>query len=203
MRQDMKNDDGGANRFLSQLAAEKKKVSIALCLIAMMAVMWARVLTKKGPQGADAAPAIEQTDVEDQLNEAMKLSFVELPEVPGRNDLISRDFFALDGWQDFKPGEEENDTVEIEELSVTPIDESGRVAAIVKQHLRLQGIVMGRKPQAFINDKLLSVAERIVVTDGAGTYECEVTEIRESSVLIRCREAEIVLKLVQTAEGDG
>lgn len=203
MKENMKNDTNGVGRILGHLAAEKKKAGIALCLIAVMAVMWVKVLTNKGPQSAQAAPTLAQTEVEEQIKDAMKITYLNLPIVPGRDDLISRDFFASAGWQDFTSDEPEDATVEIEEVSVASSDDSKEVLAIVTQHVRLQAIGMGRKPQAFINDKLMSVGETLVVTDGAQMYECEVVEIRKNSVLIRCRDAEIVLKLVETAEGDG
>jgi len=203
MKEHTKNNKDGINRLLGQLAVEKKKVGIAVCLITVMAVMWVKVLTKKGPQSVQAAPMIEETDVERQVKDAMKITYVDLPQVSGRDDLISRDFFASAGWQDFKSDEQGDSGVEIEEVGVEPTDDSEEVVAIVAQHLSLQAIVMGRKPQAFINEKLVSMGEELVVTDGAQMYECEVVEIRENSVLIRCREAEVVLKLVETVDGDG
>jgi hypothetical protein len=199
MKQNTKN--GGVSRLLGRLAAEKKKAGMALCLIAVMAFMWAKVLTKKGPQSAQAGLASEQTEVEKQLNEAMKIAFVELPEVPGRNDIIGRDFFAAGNWQDFKSGGEESDTVE--EVNVTSAGRSKEVITKVAQQLKLQAIGFSEKPQAFINDRLLSVGDSLAVTSGTQKYECEVVEIREDSVSLKCLEAEITLKLVETVEGDG
>lgn len=200
MKQNTKNG-GGVSRLLGRLAAEKKKAGIALCLIAVMGVMWVKVLTKKGPQSAQAGLATEQTEVEKQLNEAMKIAFVELPEVPGRNDIIGRNCFAAENWQDFKSGGEESNTVE--EVNVTSADQSKEVITKVAQQLKLQAIGLSDKPQAFINDRLLSVGDSLAVTAGTQRYECEVVEIREDSVLIRCSGAEITLKLVETVEGDG
>jgi sRNA-binding protein len=198
MKQNAKN--GGGGRLLGRLAAEKKKAGIALCLIAVMAFMWVKVLTKKGPQSAQARLATEQTEVEKQLNEAMKIAFVELPEVPGRNDIIGRDYFAAGNWQDFKAAEEGNT---VEEVNVSSADQSKEVVTKVAQQLKLQAIGLSDKPQAFINDRLLSVGDSLAVTVGTQRYECEVVEIRKDSVSIRCLEAEITLKLVQTVEGDG
>ena len=202
MRQNARNSESGANRLFSQLAAEKKKGVIALCLIAVMAVMWVKVLTKEGPQRAEAGFMTEQTDAEEQLSEALKISFVELPEVPGRNDMIGRDFFDAADWQDFKLDQEINSTVDIEEVSATSTDVSEEVVARLTQLLKLQAIALCENPQAFINDKLLSVGDKMVVGDATETYECEVVEISKSTVLIRCRDVEMVLKLDQTVEGD-
>lgn len=203
MKEDMKNVEGGVGKLVGQLAAEKGKIVIVAGLITVMAVMWVKVLTKKGPQSVQAAPMLNETGLEREVKEAMKIRYVDLPRVSGRNDLISRDFFSSAGWQDFKSEEQEDTSVEIEEVSVAPTDDSKEVVAIVAEHLSLKAIVMGRKPQAFINDKLMSVGEKVAVTDGAQMCECEVVEIRENSVLVRCKGAAIVLKLVEIAEGDG
>ncbi|HLB73171.1 MAG TPA: hypothetical protein VJJ98_04055 [Sedimentisphaerales bacterium] len=202
MKEQTKNNKNGINGILGQLAAERKKVGIALCLIAVMGVMWVRVLTRQGPQSVQAAAMIEQTDVDEQVREAMKITYVDPPIVPGRDDVISRDFFASVNWEDFKPDGQEYYTVDIEDVNVAPVDDSKEAEAVVRRCLKLEAIGMGRNPQAFINDRLVSVGEKLAVTDGAKMYECEVVEIRESSVLIRCRDAEIVLKLVETAEGE-
>ncbi len=199
MRQNARNNEGGVNRLFSQLAAEKKKGAIALCLIAVMAVMWVKVLTKEGPESAEARFMTEQTDAEEQLSEALKVSYVELPEVPGRNDMIGRDFFDAADWQDFKLDQETNSTGY--EVSATSTDVSEEVVARLTQLLKLQAIGWGEPPQAFINDKLLSVGDKMVVSDATETYECEVVEISKSSVLIRCRDVEMVLKLDETVEG--
>jgi len=198
MRQNARNNEGGVNRLFSQLAAEKKKGAIALCLIAVMAVMWVKVLTKEGPESAEARFMTEQTDAEEQLSEALKVSYVELPEVPGRNDMIGRDFFDAADWQDFKLDEETNSTVY--EVSAASTDGSEELVARLTQLLKLQAIG-SEPPQAFINDKLLSVGDKMVVSDATETYECEVVEISKSSVLIRCRDVEMVLKLDETVEG--
>jgi len=202
MKEHTKSNKNGINGILGQLAAERKKVGIAVCLIAIMGVMWVRVLAKKGPQSAQAVSMIEQTDVEKQVREAMKITYVDLPIVPGRDDVISRDFFASADWENFKPDGQEDYTFDIEEVNVAPMDDSKEVAAVVRRCLKLEAIGIGQNPQALINDRLVSVGEKLAVTDGAKMYECEVVEIRESSVLIRCRDAEIVLKLVETAEGE-
>ena len=55
MQQNLKNNGQRANRLAGRFAAEKKKMVIALCLIALMVFMWVRVLGKKGPQGAEAS----------------------------------------------------------------------------------------------------------------------------------------------------
>ena len=202
MKHNGKNDKG-VSGLLGKIAAEKKKAGIALCLIAIMTVMWVKVLTKKGPESSQASPVIQVADVDNYLDDAINITHVDLLRVPGRDDLISRDFFAADGWRDFGLDYQEGDIVNVKNISAEKTDDTKEIAAIVTQHVKLEVIIMGERPQAFINGKLMSAGKKLIVTDGSEIYECEVVEIRENSVSIRCKDAEIVLKLVQTVEGDG
>ena len=53
MAHNRNNNSNERNRLIGQvMATEKKKVVIAVTLIALMAVMWVRVLTRKGPEAA-------------------------------------------------------------------------------------------------------------------------------------------------------
>ncbi len=52
--------DSGVGGLMRQLAAEKKKTVLALCLIVLMAVMWVKVLGGKGPKTAAAALIVEE-----------------------------------------------------------------------------------------------------------------------------------------------
>ncbi len=196
MKQNMENSGNGTNRLFSRLAAEKKKTVTALCLIALMVFMWARVLATKTPETAEAAPRQEDVDPDiSGSNLELKISFIELPKVPGRNDALTRDFFAADGWQDFIDGVGGN-----KEVSVVEGDGSDEIVRRVAEKLKLEAIGMGKNPQAFINDELLAVGDKLLVRDGVDTYECEVVGIEEETVFIRCGEAEITLKLTQAIE---
>ena len=174
MEQNAKNTVNGANRLVGRLAAEKKKTVTALCLIALLIFMWVRVLGKKTPVTAAASQRKENVD-QDVLgsNVELKISFIELPKVPGRNDVLTRDFFAADGWRNFI-GNEKNPG---NEVSVKGgIEEDVKRAAKL---LKLEAIVIGSdgNPQAFINGKLLSVGDKLIVRDGADKYEYEVVGI--------------------------
>jgi len=187
MRQKVGKSGNGDNRFISRLAGEKKKMIAAVCLITVMALMWLRVFAKKTPAGAEAA-ATGYTDVMNNTKSKLEITFIELPQVRGRNDMLTRDFFDADGWQNFR-----NDgRAEASYASGNINDEA--VGAVAKK-LTLEAIVMGRNPQAFINDKLLSVGDKLPVREGSEILECEVSGIEEETVYIRCGEAEITLKL--------
>jgi hypothetical protein len=195
MRKNFRNSSNGSNGLLGQLAAEKKKTVIALCLIGVMVLMWTRVLGKKTPGSAEAT--LIQTELSQDTPES-KMSFIELPKVEGRNDVLTRDFFASNGWQNFIGDREGN----IEKVNVVSVDGSEEVARRIAERLKLRAIGLGKKPQIFINDELLSMGDKLLVSDGVNTYECEVTGIEENAVFLRCGEAEIKLELTQTTENN-
>ena len=199
MRKNLRNSSNNVNRLFSQLAAEKKKTVIALCLITVMAFMWVRAFTKRTPQAAGAALVTEQLNIEDRSNSELKISFIELPKVPGRNDVITRDFFASNGWQDFLGGQGQK-SANIQEVNIVSKDGKEEVIRTVAMKLKLQAIVLGVNPRAFINDKLLSIGDKMLIRDGIDVYECELVEIQENMVVIRCREAKITLRLKQIIE---
>jgi hypothetical protein len=195
MEQNVKNTVNGANRLVGRLAAEKKKTVTALCLIALMIFMWIRVLGKKTPVTAAASQRQENVD-QDVLgsNVELKISFIELPKIPGRNDVLTRDFFAAEGWRNFRNEKNPGNT----EVSVKGGNEE--IVKRVAEKLNLEAIVIGSdgNPQAFINGKLLSVGDKLLVRDGGNTYECEVVGIEENVVVIKCLELEAEMRLELT-----
>jgi len=198
VKQNIRSNSKPSNRVMSRLAAEKKKTVMALCLIAVMAFMWLRVFIGKTPQSAEAAPLMVQgTNPNASASKSeSKVSFIELPKIKGRNDALARDFFAADGWRDFMKGGEGK--TGDREVNVSK-DGDRELVKRIAEKLKLETIMSGGNPQAFINDKLLSVGDKLLVGDGANTYECEVVGIQENAVFIGCGEAKIELKLIQTS----
>jgi len=196
MRQNARNSGNIANRLFNQLAVQKKKTVLALCLITLMAFMWIRVLTSKAPQAAKAGLLAGQMNVETQSEPELKISFIELPQAAGRNDVITRDFFASDGWQDFVDSQGRKSTG-VEEVDIVSKNGDQEVIRRVAEKLRLEAIVSSENPLAFINDKVLRVGDKLLIGDGVNKYECEVVEIKENTVVMRCRESRITLKLTQ------
>jgi len=197
MKQNLQNNVSGANRAPGRLAINKKKAVFALCLIAVMVFMWVRVLTRKSPQSAAASSVAEEIKLIGQSDtESLKLSFIELPKVEGRNDVLARDFFTVKNWQDFlREGKGVGDRGKVDVVSGNGNEE---VARKIAEKLKLGAIVMGKNPRAFVNDKLLAVGDKMLIQDGVNIYECEIVEIEEKTVLLRCGQAEIRLKLRET-----
>jgi len=193
-------DNAGPGGLVGRFTADKKKAVFALCLIAIMLVMWARVFAKKKPNSASAA--VLSSDVVDGRSASgagraavrSRISFIELPKVEGRNDVLSKDFFTVKSWRDFVSGQGgKSSGAEGANISVREGDQEvvGKIAA----RLALEAIEMSAAPRAFINDELLGVGDRLQIADGVNTYECEVIGIEQAVVFIRCGQSEIELKL--------
>jgi hypothetical protein len=198
MMPNLKNTGNGTNRLFNRLVAEKKKTMLALCLIALMVLMWVRLFTKKAPSAAQAALMAKQTDQKEQESAPIKISFIELPQIPGRNDVISRDFFNPNGWIGFIP--EGGYLANGQQVGVVQGPMSLR-SQLMRAQLKLEAIEMSGNPRAFINGRLLSVGDKFILKDEADTFECEVVRIEENLVVIRSSEVEVEVKLVSVIEG--
>jgi len=193
MVRNVKNCSRG-NGALARLKADRKKSVIAACLIGVMVLMWVRVLLRKGPESAGAVSPTGLPNVSMPASKLeMQVSYVELPQVEGRNDVLSRDFFASNDWAGFRlsGGDSENVT----DVNVDSKEKDSQAVRRVASRLKLLAIVSGAYRQAYINEKLLSVGDRFVLKEGSKEYEFEVSKITDNQVLIRCGEARITLKL--------
>lgn len=187
----MGNRNNGAKRLVGNIVFQKKKTVLAVCLIMVMVFMWVRVLLRKAPL-AEGAIASEQINGKIKSKQLLKVSFIELPIVVGRNDIITRDFFASSNWKNF---DGKKSVVSIEEVNVSPGDAMENVIGKIAQKLTLEAIWISESPKAYINDKVLSIGDRLLIEDGINNYECEVTEIEDNMVVIRCGKAEIKLRI--------
>ena len=194
MKRNFQNINNGTNRLINQLASEKKKTVLAICLIALMAFMWIKVFVKKGPVAAEATSMTEPSDSEKENNQEVNVSYVELPKVKGRNDMIVKDFFSSNGWENFIEGNE-NKFIGTQEVEIISDEEKKEIIKKVAEKLKLEATVMGKNALVCINNKVLSVGDKVLIDIGVDQYECEVVKIEENAVSIKCGEAEIILKL--------
>jgi len=191
-----------AGRILNRLASDRKKTVLALGLIAIMAIMWVRVLLGQKPDSAAAAPGPVPPEAAQQEPPA-QVRFVELPKLPGRNDSIHRDFFAVQNRAYFQPNDAQNASTDTEVHVVSP-GHATEVITRVAQRLKLEAVLWsenpGKDPQVFINDRLLRAGDKLTVTEGADSVDFEVLRIDESSVLVGSGGAQLTLKLAQYLE---
>jgi hypothetical protein len=111
-------------------------------------------------------------------------TFVKLPSIPGRHDVLHRDVFRMD-----------SDVFGTDRRSDVFVDGTGGTVQRIIGMLRLDAIVMGSEPEAFINDKIVKVGQKVIVRDGNKQYECEVTKIQENVVTVIADGTEVELRL--------
>lgn len=190
------NSVRSANRAVSYLAADRKKTVVAIALVAIMAIMWLRVLTGRKPQSVAASESLQ--NAQEQNKAAVEVRFHDLPIIPGRNDRIDRNFFTVQDWDGF-PRDSNKDTAGTDpEVPVVPSDRTREVVARVAQRLKLEAVLLTENPQAFVNDRFVHVGETLELRDGTDTYVFEVVRIEADSVLVRCKERQLTLRLAQS-----
>lgn len=190
--------NSGSNKarfFFGSLAAEKKKGITAVCLLTVMTLMWARVFIGKSPRIAPADQAEQTLIAEQSVPEAnsvqpgLSVRFIELPKIEGRNDRIARDFFA------------NKDSVYLAATDTAAGQAiKGKIIKKIESTLKLEAIVIGNSPQAFINNRLFKPGDKIDISDGNVKYECVIEKISEMEVLIDCLGTKIKLKIANIFE---
>jgi len=187
-----------ASQILDHLMIDRKKTTVALGLIAIMAIMWGRVLLGRRPGSAVAREPASRPAV--QQEQPMKVRFVELPKLPGRNDSIERDFFAVQDRACLRQNAGARNPSTDPEVRVVSPDHAQEVIRRIAQRLKVEAVLWSENPQAFINDQLRRVGEKITMKEGTGSFEFEVLRIYEDSVLVGCNGTQLTLKLAQDLE---
>ncbi len=187
MQENRNNPAGIANRAIGRFVAENKKGVVALSLVCIMLFMWGKMLLGENPKSAEGTET-SQRMINVKPAEEPEVVFIELPKVVGRNDILTRDFFRMDG----------KSLGQTTKVSTVSKDDDKDYIRRIARKLKLEAISLGQFPQTFINNKLLPVGGKLLVKDGANTYECEIVEIKQNTVLIRCKESEITLKFRNT-----
>ncbi len=183
--------------MLDHMIGDRKKTVLAAGLVAIMIIMWVRVLTGKKPN-TTAASSEPQAAEAAAPPPPVKLRFIELPKIEGRHDCIRRDFFSADALPGIRRNSTSQSTGTDTEVHVGTNHQMQEVVTRAAQKLRLEAVLEG--PRAFIDDRLVGVGETLSVTDGAATYVFEVLRIRDDSVLVGCNEKKVTLKLTQSRD---
>jgi hypothetical protein len=188
MKETIRNRWQNVGGLMGRLTAQKKKMAVAVCVILVMVFMWVKVLLPNAPKSA-AADVVDDTVQQSQSK--LKIVYVPLPVVKGRNDTLTRDFFTVgNGFIGGGAG-----------VGVISGPGSKTLTRRIAEKLKLDAIVSGENPQAFINDALVSQGDKLVVRDGEREYEFVVVKIGQGTVFIRCQDMEITLKLASAVEG--
>ncbi|MBN1359920.1 MAG: hypothetical protein JW993_04980 [Sedimentisphaerales bacterium] len=182
---------------MEHVVADRKKSILAAGLVAIMAIMWVRVLTGQKPKPG-AAASVQPPAAQGAELPSVKLRFLELPRIEGRNDCIRRDFFSAQALTGFRRDSTPHSTSTDTEVRTGTSQQNQEVVARVAQKLRVEAVLEG--PRAFIDDRLVGVGETLTVKEGTATYVFEVVRIHDDSVLVRCKGQEVTLKLASTRD---
>ena len=166
-------------------------------LMGIAIVAW---LLRSGPQ-ISRAQGFSLTEQPNRLPERAKPVHLgkNCPVLPGRHDRIHRDFFRLS--QDVAPLMEKTETAFAGETSgdfsaLSPGQE------VPRPMLWLQAIMVGTRPQALINDVIVSVGEKVkLISDASNDDEFDVTAIDDQTVSLTRGGKVIVLHLEPEDEG--
>jgi hypothetical protein len=202
MRYSNQDNPNGLGRFVSQLAAEKNKAIVAFCLISVMGFMWVKVLTgRKNTADAQIDFIQGQTATAAQSKLYPNLAFIELPNVEGRNDVLVRDFFAMNQWETFiaknPQGYSSGEDVSMTVGNAGEKHVDKETILQVAKLLKLTVIELGERPHAFINDVLLSKGDKLQVKHKDTSYEFTIVNISGNEVLLTCQGVSIEIKLLQ------
>ena len=177
--------------------AKQKKLVFAVCLLALMGVLWVRVFAKKKPANAVASTAYSyQQTVEVKTG---GITYRHLPYVAGRHDAMVRDMFSSRDWKGFtRPGQ--SDDYASTELGYG-VNDSGIAAEIVAaaKDLELIAIVTDNGYQAFIENHLLSKGQSFNFKFNGQKYKFVVINIHEDRVELNCKGVTVTKKMPQSS----
>ena len=183
------------------------KTMVMIALLAVMGILWGRVLLrgKSGPASASAAEtdALQQT-AQNDLPASVRIKPVSLPFLSGRNDTLSGDLFSAENWQAFdskRKGQTPGVKVDASEDSV---ERTLRLKLEkISKSLVLEAVIQdadGNPSQAFVDGKILSVGQTLTVQEGPDRYVLTLKKITENDVTFSWNKISIVLEMAEAFE---
>ena len=190
--------------LLGGFGADRKKMIIAAALISLMIFMWGRViLSSRVSNDASAADVKTQAAIENtqqQTIQEIKIDYIELPVIPGRNDKLSRNFFDADNFSAF-PLDPEGSYVSGSKSQKTNVSQDqSQIIDQIAQTIRVDAIIVGQESgigEAFIEERLLSNGSTFDVEHKGRIYEFEVVEVFESKVVLKWEDVTVTIKMSQ------
>lgn len=189
------------------------KTLAAFTLVAVMALLWGRVLLKgKGGPSTAAAQTTEQQTQQELTSQSTGIEVIAIPltVLEGRHDQLSSNLFSADNWTAFEFHEKDPEPV-AEVVKETPREDPQE--RLRKKHranleqiskrLALEAIIRGAdgKPsKVFIDDKILTVGTVLTVQEGPDTYDLTLTELSEKEALFDWDGFSLVLHLAETGQ---
>lgn len=164
------------------------KIIVAVVLVSLMGVLWARVLlrSKVGPASANAATttAVEETETQQQ-NSKSQIQIQSIPPaaVPGRHDTIAADFFKADRNSASGGNQQRGNQRILDELGKTIVLE-----AIIRN-------AQGSAEKACINGTVVTVGSALQVQMQNDSYIIRVEAIESAGVRLSWLDRTFMLKM--------
>ena len=185
------------------------KTIAAVVLVAVMALLWGRVLLKgkDAPAAANAQGVQQQQSSGQQVNPSTarpdRVVTMKLDVLKGRHDLLTSDMFSDANWKEFNL--EGNNEPSVDVSLVEDNLEKKHRANLEKlaKTLKLEAVIQGAdgKPyQVFVNDAILTVGSVLTVKEGSEQYELILQEVKENEALFNWNKTSITLKMTEMVE---
>jgi hypothetical protein len=185
------------------------KTMVMIVLLAVMGILWGRVLLK-GKSGPATASAQDMAALQ-QFNQAnqhavVQIDAIALPQIPGRNDVLSRDIFSTENWTAAGFGNSTNDHVsgvQVDALKDSVEHANQLKLAQIAKRLTLEAVIQdadGIPSQAFVDGKILSVGSALTVQEGPDQYELTLDEITYKKVVFSWNKVSVVLEMAEAFE---
>ena len=173
-----------------QSGVSRRKVMIAAVLVAVMGLMWAKVLfaDKVGPDNASASTDEGINGGSSEGSASVTIEYTKLPVVVGRHDLLMNDMFGIKEWCDVRvvevvePDVEPTKHVDGDPMSQEQLDK-------LVENIKLEMILVGengKDTEVIINEKMMKVGSKFKVENTSGTYVLEIIELSKNEVVVEC-----------------
>jgi len=176
--------------------AQRKKLIFAAALLAVMGILWLRLFMGKGkPQAALAVSQANVLAAASAVSAGNGVVFVDLPVVPERHNILANDFFDAKLFKEFGSATSSEMT--------QPGNDSQNIssASAAVNAMELVAIVNDKKPQAFIEDKLLEEGQSFRFVFHEQNYEFKVVKIYNNKVELECNGAIITKRIPESSPG--
>ena len=197
----------GFSKAAHPLQTISPKTAAAVLLMALMAVLWGRVLIRgrSGPAAAQAAELLNEAAAASTRTVApLKITPVTLPVIEGRHDTLSRDFFSPDNWSGFSRAARPAEPVVASDQELLEKQRNAYFSGLAKT-LNLDAIIQGSAAapaRVCIEGKVLTQGQTLSVKNDTETYELTVSEIGEHQVVLTWNHWSVVLKMAQPERVD-
>jgi hypothetical protein len=176
------------------------KIILAVVLIGVMGFLWIRVFLRQAKPAAASAKSTTSKASQAAAGKSVppvRLSYVPLAVVPGRQDRLARDVFSVPDSAVF-PWQQKPVPQAEQPNAVTSIDDSWdkQIRPLVE---KIVVDAIGTDPkgtaQAFIQDRFLSVGDVLPLKQGQQQYELKITQIHSNAVVLEWQDHAVTLKM--------